>query len=77
LIAKICLNIIVVVFVAISDAAACESCFSSVRGDPMGVALQASMFTLLICISGVLVLFAKFFLGIRKRERSMLKGSQG
>ena len=50
---------------------ACTVCFSSVQDDPMMIALRASMLCLLIVTFTMLALFAKFFLGIRKRERAL------
>lgn len=51
----------------------CSVCFSPVEGDPMTIALRASVLTLLAVTAVVLVSFAKFFLSIRKREKLLLK----
>ena len=52
---------------------ACAVCMSPVKNDPTAVALRASVLTLLAVTFVVLISFAKFFLGIRKREKLLLK----
>jgi len=56
-----------------SNTMACSVCFSPVENDPMNIALRASILCLFGVILVVLLLFAKFFLNIRKREKLSLK----
>ena len=65
----------IVLFVAASAPAsaahACSVCMSSLSDDPANVALRASILCLLSVTLIVLGSFAKFFLGIRRRERQL------
>lgn len=59
----------------VSTAWACSVCFTSVKTDPLVIALKWSMVTLLGIVSVVLFYFAKFlFTLILKEERTILKG---
>ncbi|MFT5387529.1 MAG: hypothetical protein ACI9E5_000657 [Candidatus Omnitrophota bacterium] len=57
-----------------TSAMACYTCFSTDESDPNNIALRYSILFLLIVVTLVLMLFAKFFLSIRKREKLLLKG---
>jgi len=49
-------------------ALACTTCFNGDANDPMNKSLSFSMLALLVVLVTVLGLFAKFFLGVRKRS---------
>lgn len=52
---------------------ACAVCFNNVDNDQNIVALKWSMITLLLFITFVLILFAKFFLTLRKNEKLLIQ----
>lgn len=47
----------------------CAVCFNNVENDSNIIALKWSMFCLLFILIGVLLLFTKFFLRIRKYDK--------
>jgi len=52
---------------------ACSVCFFGAKDDPMNVSLRASIVCMLIILAVVLGLFAKFFLGVRKRSKLIVR----
>ena len=48
---------------------ACSVCFWGSAKDPANIALRMGIITLLVVLLGILGLFAKFFLTIKKRSK--------
>jgi len=56
---------------------ACSVCFFNAPDDPMNISLRAAIIVMLLLLAFVLGLFAKFFLGIRKRSKLMARDNSG
>ncbi len=48
---------------------ACSVCFFGSANDPANIAMRVGIITLLVILLGVLGLFTKFFLAIKKRSK--------
>jgi len=54
---------------------ACSVCYFGVPEDPMNVSLSMGILFMLAILVVVLSLFAKFFLGVRKRSKLLTQNS--
>lgn len=63
------------IFAHVPSALACSVCFAGISDDPANVSLRNGVIFLLAVVLVVLALFAKFFLNIRKRIRSLARQS--
>ncbi len=54
---------------SLSECLSCSVCFFGSANDPANIAMRVGIITLLVILLGVLGLFAKFFLTIKKRSK--------